>query len=233
MLLRGMGELHLEVVCERLRREYNVAVRTGSPNVVCKEALLSEATENAQFEREHEDDVIYGNVTVTVRPLDRDSGLQCKLDLPEGHPYIRPEVGDGALQAAKDAMLYGPNGFEMTDAEVRIIAIGSDAKGQINPIGTRIAAGEAVRNAYKKAGVRILEPLMAVDIISAEDSIGDLMSDLTQRKGIVENLDSDPLRSVIHAVVPLRNMFGYSMKLRTITHGRGNFSMHFLRFDSI
>ena len=233
MLLRGMGELHLEVVCERLRREYNVAVRTGNPSVVCKEALIGEASETAQFEREHEDDIIFGNVSVSVQPLDRDAGLVCKADLPEGHPYIRPEVVDAVVQAAKDAMLYGPNGFEMTDAEVRITAIGLDAKGQVNLIGSRIAAGEAVRNAYKKAGVRILEPLMAVDIISAEDSIGDLMSDLTQRKGIVENLDSDPLRSVIHAVVPLRNMFGYSMKLRTITHGRGNFSMHFLRFDSI
>ena len=74
---------------------------------------------------------------------------------------------------------------------------------------------------------------MAVDIIAADEHIGDLISDLTQRKGIVEHLDSDTLRSVIHAVVPLRNMFGYSMKLRTITHGRGNFSMRFLRFDSI
>ena len=233
MLLRGMGELHLEVVCERLRREFNVAVRTGNPSVVCKEALNGEAEDTAVFEREHEDDVIYGNVSVAVKPLDRDAGLVASIDLPQNHPYIRQEVLDAALQAAKDAMLYGPNGFEMTDAEVRITAIGLDAKGQVNLIGTRIAAGDAVRNAYKKAGVRVLEPLMAVDIISAEDSIGDLMSDLTQRKGIVENLDSDPLRSVIHAVVPLRNMFGYSMKLRTITHGRGNFSMHFLRFDSI
>jgi elongation factor G len=74
---------------------------------------------------------------------------------------------------------------------------------------------------------------MAVDIIAADENIGDLLTDLTMRKGVVESLDNDPLRSVIHAVVPLRHMFGYSMKLRTITHGRGNFSMHFLRFDSL
>ena len=121
----------------------------------------------------------------------------------------------------------------MVDVEGKIVSISPDPKGNINILGSRIAAAEAVRLAYKTSGTRVLEPLMAVDIIAADEHIGDLISDLTQRKGIVEHLDSDTLRSVIHAVVPLRNMFGYSMKLRTITHGRGNFSMRFLRFDSI
>ncbi len=233
LILRGMGELHLEIACERLKREFNVLVRKGNPNVVCKEALLSSASETSRFEREHEGDVLFGEVSVCATPLERDSGLICKLDLPEGHPYVRPETADAIVNAAKDAMLYGPNGFEMVDAEVRITNIALDAKGSINLVGSRIAAADAVRNAYKKSGTKTLEPLMGVDIIAADENIGDLISDLTLRKGIVENLDNDPLRSVIHAIVPLRNMFGYSMKLRTITHGRGNFSMHFLRFDSI
>ncbi len=233
LILRGMGELHLEIACERLKREFNVLVRKGNPNVVCKEALLGSASETSTFERDHDGDIIFGQVSVEVTPLDRDKGISCKLDLPQGHPYVRPEVADAIVGAAKDAMLYGPNGFEMVDAEVRITAISQDAKGTINLIGSRIAAGEAVRCAYKKAGTKTLEPLMGVDIIAADENIGDLISDLTLRKGIVENLDNDPLRSVIHAIVPLRNMFGYSMKLRTITHGRGNFSMHFLRFDAI
>ena len=137
------------------------------------------------------------------------------------------------VSAARDAMLYGPNGFEMVDVRARITAIAPDPKGTIQLSSSRIAAGEAIRNAYKDAGTRILEPLMAVDIMAADEHIGDLLSDLTMRKGIVEDLENDPLRSVIHAIVPLRNMFGYTMKLRTITHGRGNFSMRFLRFDSI
>ena len=233
LILRGMGELHLEIACERLKREFNVLVRKGNPNVVCKEALISSASETSTFEREHDGDMIFGNVSVEVQPLERDKGLVCKLALPEGHPYIKPETADAIVSAAKDAMLYGPEGFEMVDAEVHITAIGTDAKGAINLVGSRIAASEAVRNAYKKAGTKTLEPLMSVDIIAADENIGDLISDLTLRKGIVESLDNDPLRSIIHAVVPLRNMFGYSMKLRTITHGRGNFSMHFLRFDAI
>ncbi|MBO4351156.1 MAG: elongation factor G [Proteobacteria bacterium] len=233
LILRGMGELHLEIACERLKREFNVLVRKGNPNVVCKEALLGTISETSTFEREHEGEVLFGQVSVEVSPLDRDAGIVCKLDLPEDHPYIRPETADAIVGAARDAMLYGPNGFEMVDAQVRVTAIATDAKGGVNLVGSRIAAGDAVRNAYKKVGTRILEPLMSVDIIAADENIGDLISDLTVRKGIVENLDNDPLRSVIHAIVPLRNMFGYSMKLRTITHGRGNFSMHFLRFDSI
>ncbi len=233
LILRGMGELHLEIACERLKREFNVLVRKGNPNVVCKEALLDSTCETSTFEREHEGETLFGQVSVEVSPLERDAGIVCKLDLPEDHPYIRPETADAIVGAARDAMLYGPNGFEMVDAQVRVTAIATDAKGGVNLVGSRIAAGDAVRNAYKKVGTRILEPLMSVDIIAADENIGDLISDLTVRKGIVENLDNDPLRSVIHAIVPLRNMFGYSMKLRTITHGRGNFSMHFLRFDSI
>ncbi len=233
LILRGMGELHLEIACERLKREFNVLVRKGNPNVVCKEALMGSASETSTFEREHDGDMIFGNVSVDVQPLERDKGLVCKLALPEGHPYVKPETAEAIVAAAKDAMLYGPEGFEMVDAEVHITAIGADAKGVINLVGSRIAASEAVRNAYKKAGTKTLEPLMSVDIIAADENIGDLISDLTLRKGIVESLDNDPLRSIIHAVVPLRNMFGYSMKLRTITHGRGNFSMHFLRFDAI
>ena len=233
LLLRGMGELHLEVACERLKREFGILVRKGNPNVVCKEALICEAEETASFERDHEGEIIFGQVSATVIPGEKDSGLVCKLMLPADHPFIRQDVTDAVIGAAKDAMLYGPNGFEMVDVEVHITAIGLDAKGTANLIGSRIAAGEAVRNAYKKSGTKILEPLMSVDIIAADENIGDLISDLTLRKGLVENLENDPLRSVIHAVVPLRNMFGYSMKLRTITHGRENFSMHFLRFDAI
>ena len=233
LILRGMGELHLEVACERLKREFNVLVRKGNPNVVCKEALNGACTETAVFEREHEDTVLFGRVTVEVEPLERDAGLKCTAALPEGHPFVRPETLDAIVGAARDAMLYGPEGFEMVDVAVRITGIAQDAKGLINLPGSRIAAGEAVRNAYKSAGTRVQEPLMAVDIIAADENIGDLLTDLTMRKGVVESLDNDPLRSVIHAVVPLRHMFGYSMKLRTITHGRGNFSMHFLRFDSL
>lgn len=233
LLLRGMGELHLEVACERLKREFGILVRKGNPTVVCKEALICETEETASFERDHEGEVIFGQVSARAIPGEKDSGLVCKLMLPEGHPFIRQDVTDAVLGAAKDAMLYGPNGFEMVDVEIHITAIGLDPKGNANLIGSRIAAGEAVRNAYRKSGTKILEPLMAVDIIAADENIGDLISDLTLRKGLVENLENDPLRSVIHAIVPLRNMFGYSMKLRTITHGRGNFSMHFLRFDAI
>lgn len=233
LLLRGMGELHLEIACERLRREFNVEVRKGHPNVVCKESLNSEGCATATFEREREDDVLFGQVTISVEPGEADSGVVCVADLPSDHPYVRDDILADIVAAARDAMLYGPNGFEMVDVRGRITAIAPDARGSIQLSGSRIAAGEAVRNAYKEAGTRVLEPLMAVDIIAADEHIGDLLSDLTMRKGVVENLENDPLRSVIHAVVPLRNMFGYTMKLRTITHGRGNFSMRFLRFDAI
>ncbi len=236
LILRGMGELHLEVACERLRREFNVNVRSGHPNVVCMETLLDECSEVATFERiidEDKKEVLWGEVRVVVRPLERGIGSACKLQLPEDHPYVRQEVLDAVLEAAKDASMYGPNGYEMTDTEVVVTSISLDAKGNTNVVGSRIAAGEAVRKAYKSSGTKLLEPLMHVDIVAAEEHIGDLIADLTQRGGMVENLESEAVRSVIHAIVPLRNMFGYTMKLRTVTHGRGSFSMRFLRFDAM
>jgi len=236
LILRGMGELHLEVACERLRREFNVNVRSGHPNVVCMETLLGESAEVATFERvldEDKKEMIWGEVGVVVRPLERGAGASCTLGLPEDQPYVRQEVLDAVLEAAKDASLYGPNGYEMADVEVVVTSISLDAKGNTNVVGSRIAAGEAVRKAYKAAGTKMLEPLMNVDIVAAEEHIGDLIADLTQRGGMVENLESEAVRSVIHAIVPLRNMFGYTMKLRTVTHGRGSFSMRFLRFDAM
>ena len=236
LIMRGMGELHLEVACERLRREFNVNVRSGHPNVVCMETLMGEAVETACFERvvdEEKKEVIWGEVTACVKPLERGAGSVCKLALPEDHPYIRQEVLDAVYEAAKDASNYGPNGFEMADSQVEITAVSLDAKGNANVVGSRIAAGEAVRRAFKSAGTKTLEPLMNVDIVANEECIGDLISDLTLRGGMVESLESEAVRTVIHAIVPLRNMFGYSMKLRTVTHGRGSFSMRFLRFDAM
>jgi len=233
LILRGMGELHLEVVCERLRREFNVNVRTGKPNVVCKETLLGDGSEVARFERARETEVIFGEVGVEVSGKPREYGLTCSLALPPCHAYVRPEISQAVLEAAKDAMLYGPNGFEMADVDVKIKSIGADAKGNISLNGSRIAVGEAIRQAYKRIGTKVLEPLMSVDVVASDESTGDLISDLTQRKGLIERLETAELRNVIHAIVPLRSMFGYSMKLRTITHGRGSFSMRFLRFDSI
>lgn len=233
LLLRGMGELHLEVICERIKREFGVDVHKGVPNVVTREALLTDASETACFERDYEGTAIFGEVSVSVAPGAPESGIVCRLDLPPGHIFVRPETANAILEAAHDALLYGPNGFEMSDTTARITKIGADAKGAINLTGSRIAAGEAVRNACKKAGTRILEPLMAVDVTASEEYIGSLLADLGVRHGIVENLESAQLRSTIHAIVPLRHMFGYSMQLRTITHGRGTFSMRFLKFDAV
>ncbi|MFA5624691.1 MAG: elongation factor G [Bradymonadales bacterium] len=233
LLLRGMGELHLEVACERLKREFNILVRKGKPSVVCKESVRGEGEGRAEFERESDTDLIYGEVRVSVKALKRGSASICEIALPEGHPYVKQDVLDAVLDGARGAMAYGPNGFEMVDVDVRISYIGSDSKACYHCLGSKIAAAEAVRAAFRNAGSVILEPLMYVDIIAAEDHIGDLISDLSQRGGIVSDLKTADLRSVIHAVVPLRHMFGYTMKLRSLTHGRGSFSMRFKSFDSL
>lgn len=233
LLLRGMGELHLDVACERLKREFNITVRKGKPNVVYKESLNSCCEESAQFMRKHDTELLFGEVDVRVKALPRASQSTCLMQLPSSHPYVKAEISEAALQGAKDAMAYGPMGYEMVDIAVDITRIGADPKGNYSAIGTKIAAGEAVRKAFRTMGSIVLEPLMYVDVIAAEEHIGDLISDLSQRRGVISDVLTANLRSVIHAIVPLRDMFGYTMKLRTITHGRGSFSMRFKTFDAL
>jgi len=233
LLMRGMGELHLEIVCDRLQLDFGVAVRRGNPNVVCRETVTQSATGRGTFSREVDAERLYGEVEVVVRPRGRGAGNHCEVDLVSSQPFVKPEVIDAALEGVRDGMLFGPGGEEMTDVEVVVRAIGVDAKGGCSAIATRVAAGEAVRNAYRQAGPVVLEPLMTVDVVVAEEHIGDIISDFASRRGVVEAVDTSNLRTVVHGVVPLRNMFGYAMRLRSMTHGRGAFSMKFKSFDQL
>jgi len=234
LIMRGMGELHLEIICERLRRDFGVAVRRGHPHVVTKETITSAALGHGIFLREADDEVVFGDVRVAVTPNARGTGNTYRLDLPSDHDYLKPELLDMAMKGIGDALNVGPIASEeMTDVDVRIVALGSDPKFVSTPIGCRVAAGEAFRNATRDGNPVTLEPLMAVDVVILGDQIGDVISDLTMRGGTIENVSENLGRSIVHAIVPLRMMFGYSGKLRSITQGRGVFTMTFRAFDQV
>lgn len=233
LIIRGMGELHLDIVAERLEREFKLKLRRGEPDVVCRETISSPGTGHAVFERETDDERIYGEVEVRVTPLERGAGTELRVELPKTHPPVRNDVMRAVEQGLEDASASGPRGHELQDVEVVVIAIAPDPRNDNVPLGYRIAAGEAVRKALRDATPIQLEPLMKVEIIVPEDNLGGVIHDLSSRGGAVDDILDDDLRKIVIARAPLRKMFGYTTALRSMTQGRGVFTMSFHAFDHV
>ncbi|GAO02925.1 elongation factor G [Anaeromyxobacter sp. PSR-1] len=233
LLVSGMGELHLDIVAERLRREFGLAVRTGQPQVLLRETLSAEAAAEATFERRLEDEEIYGHVSVAVGPLPRGGGFRFDLS-PEAAalPFLRPEVRrmaeDGAREAAEAGAL---EGHPLQD--VRVTLTGATwREGASKPFAYKVAAADAVRIAAGKARPVLLEPLMRVEIVLPSEHLGEVIGSLDRRKGTVLDVaDRGEAVKVITCEAPLRRMFGYATELRSATQGRALFTMRFDRFD--
>ncbi|MFL5305532.1 MAG: elongation factor G [Polyangia bacterium] len=239
MIIRGMGELHLDVIVDRLRVEYGVEATVGRPQVVYRETLAKPADGEARFERVVEDETLFGHARVHVAPRPRASGNELKMQIPRpaqhpGAPKI-PEtpqaILDAAMDGAREAMHSGPQGYPIEDISVTITAIEyrPDAS---NAAGQRAAVGEALRHAFREAGTRLLEPIMKVEISCPEANVGDVLGDLNARRGQIEDVGFRGQQRVITAKVPLRRMFGYSTDLRSATQGRANYAMQMDSYDA-
>jgi elongation factor G len=238
-IIRGMGELHLDIMVDRLKREYGVEGNVGRPQVVYRETLGKAAEAEARFERTLDDEALFGHARVRVAPRPRGSGNELRMTLvkveaPPGAPKI-PEVPqailDAAMEGARDAMRSGPQGYPFEDIEVVITAIEyrPDAS---SPAGERAAVGEALRQASRDGVTKLLEPIMRVEVISPEASVGDVLGDLNARRAQIEDVGFRGIQRVILAKVPLRRMFGYSTDLRSATQGRASYSMQFEKYDA-
>ena len=239
MIIRGMGELHLDIIVDRLRREYGVDANVGRPQVVYRETLAKAGEGEARFERVVEDESLYGHARVRVAPRPRGAGNSLRLDIPRpaqvpGAPRI-PEtpaaITDAALEGAREAMRSGPEGYPIEDIEVVITGVEyrPDAS---TPAGEKAAVGEAMRNAFREAGTRLLEPIMRVEVIAPESNLGDVLGDLNARRAQIEDVGFRGQQRVIIAKVPLRRMFGYSTDLRSATQGRATYAMTFETYDA-
>jgi elongation factor G len=238
-IIRGMGELHLDVIVDRMRIEYGVEATVGRPQVVYRETLAKPADGEARFERVVEDETLFGHARVHVAPRPRHAGNELKLQVPRpvqapGAPKI-PEtpqaILDAAMEGAREAMRSGPQGYPIEDIAVAITGIEyrPDAS---NAAGQRAAVGEALRQAFRESGTRLLEPIMKVEITCPEPNVGDVLGDLNARRGQIEDVGFRGQQRVITAKVPLRRMFGYSTDLRSATQGRANYSMQFDTYDA-
>jgi len=230
-LISGMGELHLEVIVDRLRREYSVQANVGKPQVVCRETIDSEGEAAATFERELKEAELFGEVSCRVRPRKRGAGNLVRSGLGDG-AEVRPAIVEAALGGLTEGSHSGPEGFPLEDIEATLLTVGyrDDAQPEI---GVKVAAAEALRRAVSKASPRILEPVMAVEVVVAEEHLGAVLGDLRQRRAQVQDIGDRIETKLIDALVPLRNMFGYSTDLRSLTKGRAIFTMRFHSYDAL
>jgi elongation factor G len=184
----------------------------------------------ATFERKLEEEMVYGNARVQVEPQPRGAGTAFECQIPQDTP-LSPAVAQSAMEGLREAATAGvTTGFPLVD--VRVILLGITSKeGVSSVIGYKVAAGEAFRRACREAGPSLLEPIMDVEVTMPEEFLGEVLGDLNARGGQIEEVGFRGGKRVLNAKVPMRRMFGYSTKVRSLTQGRANFSMQFSKFD--
>ncbi len=233
LLISGMGELHLEIVAERLKREFHLEVRTGEPQVLLRETLTATAVGEGRFERSFEDEEIFGQARVTVAPLPRGTGFRFALsDDARALPFLRGETLEMAAAGAREAAETGVlEGHPLQDVEVTLTGA-SWREGASRPFAYKVAVADAVRDAATRAGPVILQPIMRTEVVLPSEYLGEVLGSLDRRRGSVLDVsDRGSAVKVIDGEAPLRRMFGYATELRSLTQGRAVFTMRFDRFD--
>jgi elongation factor G len=233
----GMGELHLDVLQERIRREYGIAPRAGNPQVVLRETIRKTANAQAEFDRELGKERHYGNVSVCVRPRARGSGNHIFFGSFLGEPSrVWPKVWstnllDATRQGVADALQSGAlTAYPVQDVEVEITGL-AGREGVSSPPGYHMAAGQALRDALAVALPAALEPVMAVEISVPENYLGPVLSLFGTCGGKVEELFERAGRKIMQGLAPMRQLFGFSTSLRSVTQGRAGLVMKFEKFD--
>jgi len=228
-IISGMGELHLEIVTDRLRTEYGLEVNVGKPQVVYRETVGATARGTAVFEHEIAGRDHYASITLQVEPLPRGSGNLFRSEVPTENmaPLLHLAIEQGAREAACGGVLQG---YPVVDLAVVLCAV-QTRDGQSSEIAFKAATMNAFVNATRAAGPLLLEPIMRVEVIVPEEFLGAVVGDLSARRGRVNGITPRKNLSVIEVEVPLSEMFGYSRSVRTLSQGRANFTMEFSRFE--
>jgi len=228
-IISGMGELHLEIITDRLVREFSIGVNVGKPQVAYKETIRRPARAEGRYIRQTGGRGQYGHVKIEIEPLPQGGGFVFDNEIVGGaipREFIRP-VETGIREAMENGILAG---FEVRDVKIRLVD-GSYHDVDSSEIAFKIAGSMAFKEAVSHAGPVLLEPVMAVEVVVPEQYMGDVIGDLTARRGRVEHMEVRAGTQVITARVPLSEMFGYATDLRSKTQGRATYTMHFSRYD--
>jgi elongation factor G len=228
VILSGMGELHLDVLVDRLRREQGLEVRTGSPQVLCRETIAQAATAEARFEREIAERMVGVAVAMSVSPAPRGEGVR----IGEGVRMLglAPEVADAVEAGVRERCWSGPSGFPVDDVRVEVSRV-EFFSGTPSPMAAKVGAAMAFSEAFAQGRPFLLEPVMAVEVVVPDEFSGGVIGDLNARRGRLSGVDRQPEVARLSAGVPLREMFGYATALRSLTQGRATFTMTFSHYD--
>ncbi len=230
-IISGMGELHLEIIVDRLMREFKVEANVGKPQVAYRETVVSQAEAEGKFIRQAGGRGQYGHVVLRVEPKNTGEGFEFVNEITEGvipKEFI-PAIEKGVREATEGGVLAG---YPLVDLKATLLG-GSFHDVDSSEIAFKIAASMALKDAAKAAGPALLEPMMDTEIVVPEDFMGDVIGDLNARRGKIMSMNPRGSVQVIKALVPLAQMFGYSTDLRSKTQGRASYTMKFASYDQV
>ncbi len=231
VIIAGMGELHLEILCDRLKREHKVETTTGKPQIAYRETLTIPADGEGKLVKQSGGRGQYGHVVIKVRPGEKGSGIVVENKVVGGtipKEFINPAKA-GCVEAALNGIIAG---YPVIDMHIELVD-GSSHEVDSNENAFKMAGIFAVKDALKKAKCILLEPIMAVEASTPEDYQGDIMGDLNRRRGKIQGMDSRGTTAILRAEVPLAEMFGYSTAIRTLSSGRASYSMQPSHFEQV
>lgn len=230
-IISGMGELHLEIIVDRLKREFGVEANVGRPQVAYKETIRKRITQQGKFVRQSGGHGQYGDVWLEIEPNEKGKGFEFTNAIVGGvipKEYI-PAVSEGVQEALQSGVLAG---YPVIDVKAKLFD-GSFHEVDSSEMAFKIAGSIAFKDGAKKADPVLLEPIMEVEDVTPEEYLGDVMGDLNSRRGRIEGIGSRRDAQVVKAMVPLSEMFGYATSLRSMTQGRAIFTMQFSHYDEV
>jgi elongation factor G len=228
-IISGMGELHLEIIVDRLKREFKVEANVGAPQVAYRETIRNPVEQEGKYVRQSGGRGQYGHVWLRIEPREPGAGYEFVNAIVGGvvpKEYI-PAVDKGIQEQLGNGVIAG---FPVVDVKVTLFD-GSYHEVDSSEMAFKIAGSMGFKEGVRKASPVLLEPIMKVEVITPEEYMGDVMGDLNRRRGLVQGMEDTPSGKAIRAEVPLAAMFGYATDLRSATQGRANYSMEFAKYN--
>ena len=231
LIIAGMGELHLEIIRDRLKREFKVEADAGAPQIAFRETITKGADGEGKFIRQSGGRGQYGHACVRIEPNEKGKGIEVVNDIVGGaipKEYV-PAVEDGILEAIKSGVYAG---YQVIDGKVSITD-GSFHEVDSNELAFKMAGIFALKDAFGKAGPILLEPIMKVEVATPDEYQGDILGDVNRRRGVIQGVDAKAGQTVVTANVPLKEMFGYATAIRSLSKGRASYSMEPSAFEEV
>jgi elongation factor G len=230
-IISGMGELHLEIIVDRMKREFKVEANVGKPQVAYRETIRKSVEQEGKFVRQSGGRGQYGHVWLKIEPNETGKGYEFVNAIVGGvvpREYI-PAVDKGAQEQLQNGVIAG---YPVVDVKVTLFD-GSYHDVDSNEMAFKIASSMGVKEGARKANPVLLEPIMKVEVVTPEENMGDVIGDLNRRRGIIQGMDDNPAGKIVHAEVPLAEMFGYATDLRSATQGRATYTMEFAKYSEV